>query len=448
MSSWTRVACPVDGARLVQVASTNVAGDAIHRWECPLGDWSGPWYTGLDVDEIHQIPETGRVTSFDGRITVAGAAGTEYTEGAVDATITGTAILWEDAGDTLRAVSATNRLPVSLPAGGSGLTDAELRATPVPVSGTITATGPLTDAQLRAVAVPVSGTVSTGGLTDAQLRAVAVPVSGPLTDAQLRAVAVPVSGTVTATGPLTDTQLRATPVPVSGTVSTGGLTDTQLRATPVPVSGTVTATGPLTDTQLRATPVPVSGTVTATGPLTDAQLRASAVPVSLAANQSVNNTQINGVAIAVGSGASSTGTQRVIEAGPAAADILVGHLAHTATTAAATVITVPINRVWRGTITVTCDVSNAATAALVGQALGVITTTGASAVPAAGTIASCEARLGVNAATGTHGTGAANSITIPIVISAGATALATVALTTTITGTAGRVACIASGVLI
>lgn len=41
-----------------------------------------------------------------------------------------------------------------------------------------------------------------------------VPVTGPLTDAQLRATPVPVSGTV-ATGGLTDTELRATPVPVS-----------------------------------------------------------------------------------------------------------------------------------------------------------------------------------------------------------------------------------------
>lgn len=46
------------------------------------------------------------------------------------------------------------------------------------------------------------------------------PVSGPLTDAQLRATPVPVSGTVTATGPLTDAQLRATPVPVTDKVST------------------------------------------------------------------------------------------------------------------------------------------------------------------------------------------------------------------------------------
>ncbi len=70
---------------------------------------------------------------------------------------------------------------------GGGLTDGELRATPVPVSGTVTASGPLTDAQLRAVAVPVSGTVTANtGLTQ------------PLTDSELRATPVPVSGTVVA----------------------------------------------------------------------------------------------------------------------------------------------------------------------------------------------------------------------------------------------------------
>ena len=67
------------------------------------------------------------------------------------------------------------------------------------------------------------------------------PVTGPLTDTQLRATAVPISGTVTAnTGltPLTDTQLRATAVPVSlasvpSHAVTGPLTNTELRATAV-----------------------------------------------------------------------------------------------------------------------------------------------------------------------------------------------------------------------
>lgn len=92
----------------------------------------------------------------------------------------------------------------------------------VTISGTITATGPLTDAQLRATAVPISGTVT------ANAGSGTMAVSGPLTDAQLRSTAVPISGTVTAnagtgtfavSGPLTDTQLRATAVPISGTVT-------------------------------------------------------------------------------------------------------------------------------------------------------------------------------------------------------------------------------------
>ena len=84
----------------------------------------------------------------------------------------------------------------------------------------LTDLNPLTNAQLRATAVPISGTVAVSGT-------------------------VPVSGTVTAntglTQPLTDAQLRSTPVPVSGTVTANTglsqpLTDAQLRATAVPVS--------------------------------------------------------------------------------------------------------------------------------------------------------------------------------------------------------------------
>lgn len=85
----------------------------------------------------------------------------------------------------------------------------------------------LTDAQLRATPVPVSGTVGVSGT---------VPVSGTFWQATQ-----PVS--IASWGGLTDSELRATPVPVSGTVG---------------VSGTVPVSGPLTDTQLRASAVPVS----------------------------------------------------------------------------------------------------------------------------------------------------------------------------------------------
>lgn len=97
----------------------------------------------------------------------------------------------------------------------------------------------LTADELRAEAIPVLGTVVIeGGLTDAELRASAVPVSGPLTDAQLRATAVPVSGTVSV-GNFPATQ------PVSGSVSVSNF-----PATPDPeythVVATVTASGDTT----------------------------------------------------------------------------------------------------------------------------------------------------------------------------------------------------------
>ncbi len=87
-------------------------------------------------------------------------------------------------------------------------------------------------------------------------------------------------------------------------------------------------TGPLTDAQLRATAVPVSlisttitGTVAATqsgtwniGSITTLPALAAGGNIigSLAANQSVNNAQIGGVAVAVGSGVTGTGVQRVV----------------------------------------------------------------------------------------------------------------------------------------
>lgn len=81
-----------------------------------------------------------------------------------------------------------------------------------------------------------------------------IDVTGPLTDAELRATPVPISGTVTATpsgtqdvnvtnasvavtGPLTDTELRATPVPISGSVSTTPVVATSSTITQVISTG-------------------------------------------------------------------------------------------------------------------------------------------------------------------------------------------------------------------
>lgn len=64
---------------------------------------------------------------------------------------------------------------------------------------------------LRSIYEKLTGTIAVTGTFWQATQ----PVSGPLTDTQLRATTVPISGTVTAVGPLTDTQLRATAVPVS-----------------------------------------------------------------------------------------------------------------------------------------------------------------------------------------------------------------------------------------
>lgn len=55
------------------------------------------------------------VTSFGG--------GTQYAEGTTAATITGTAMMWEDTSDTLRAVSAAKPLPVNIVSGSSAGTE-------------------------------------------------------------------------------------------------------------------------------------------------------------------------------------------------------------------------------------------------------------------------------------------------------------------------------------
>jgi len=86
-----------------------------------------------------------------------------------------------------------------------------------------------------------------------------IEVSGGLTNTELRATPLPVSGSFSVTGGLTNTELRATPIPISGTLTVNtGLTDTQIRATPLPVSGTLTVNTGLTDTQLRANPINVT----------------------------------------------------------------------------------------------------------------------------------------------------------------------------------------------
>lgn len=112
---------------------------------------------------------------------------------------------------------------------GGGLTDTELRASPVPIlgivaldAGTITALttgGGLTDAQLRAMAVDVTGEVALDAPT-----ILALTTGGGLTDLQLRASAVVV-----------DTELGLTAAVADGTANP---TITRIQAYPLIFNGT------------------------------------------------------------------------------------------------------------------------------------------------------------------------------------------------------------------
>lgn len=93
------------------------------------GTWSARITDGTDTADVLDLtnsnPLTVAIVDGDGTQITSFGGGTQYTEGGTDASITGTAILWEDTSDTLRPVSAAKPLPVEIVAGaGSGGTAA------------------------------------------------------------------------------------------------------------------------------------------------------------------------------------------------------------------------------------------------------------------------------------------------------------------------------------
>src|SRR3990167_6340522 len=234
-------------------------------------------------------------------------------------------------------LNADNRLRVSLETGGSGLTDAELRATSVPieqVSGstwsvsvndvfrtTVASTTLNSDNRLR-VSLETGGS----GLTDAELRASGVPiaqVSGATWSVEATATNLDIRDLANATDSISGYQVSGAVWSVSVndsfrttvasnlinaddrlrvSLETGGsgLTDTELRASSVPISQVSGAIWSVSVNDVFRTTV-VSNLINADdrlrvsvetggGGLTDAELRASSVPISQVsgANWSVN----------------------------------------------------------------------------------------------------------------------------------------------------------------
>lgn len=182
----------------------------------------------------------------------------------------------------------------------------------VPVTGSLSVTGGLTDAELRASAVPVS---LTGAATEAKqdagntsltsidgklpnLVTGRVPVDGS-------AVTQPVSGTFwqatqPVSGPLTDAQLRASAVPVSltSTTVTGTVAVTQSGAWNITdVSGTVSLPTGAATAANQATEIGSLASIDTKTPALGQALAAGSVPVVLTAAQLTTLTPLATVAV-------------------------------------------------------------------------------------------------------------------------------------------------------
>ena len=145
-----------------------------------------------------------------------------------------------DGSGVTQPISAVS-LPLPLGASTSALQtagNASLASIDSKLTAPLSVSGPLTDTQLRASAVPISGivTANIGTIssiaTESTLSALNLKIPSGLTVSSMRllvdgsGVTQPISGTIAVsnfpasqpvTGPLTDVQLRASSVPVSGT---------------------------------------------------------------------------------------------------------------------------------------------------------------------------------------------------------------------------------------
>ncbi len=171
---------------------------------------------------------------------------------------------------------------------------------PVSIAGSVTVTGPLTDAQVRATPLPVSGTVTANAGTGTMaVSAASLPLpSGAATAAKQPALGI--AGTASTDVITVQGIASGTPQPVSGTVTVGNaslaVTGTFFQATqPVSVAATVNVISP---------DMTASGTIT----VTDAVV---AAPAGAGAFTSGASTAGSYVAMACSAGGDSEWTVQI-----------------------------------------------------------------------------------------------------------------------------------------
>jgi hypothetical protein len=183
--------------------------------------------------------------------------------------------------------------------GADGTNDGDVSsANPMPV------TGPLTDTQLRASALPVSGTFWQA-TQPVSLASVPLP-AGAATDATLVTIASYLDTEIASAVSLLGT-IDADTSALAGCVA-GTKVQVDIVSGSVSITGSVAVTGPLTDTQLRASAVAVSAASLPlpTGAATEATLADVKTSVQLIDNAvsgaGFNITQLAGAAVPIGAG--------------------------------------------------------------------------------------------------------------------------------------------------
>lgn len=195
---------------------------------------------GTDTADILDLsnsnPLTVAIVDTNGDQISSFGGGTQYTEGDTDASITGTAILWEDGSNTLRAASSAKPFPVEIIAGaGSGGTaaadDADFTAgttSATPIMGVYESTpSSVTDGDLGTVGITVGRRMKTSATIDTALPA------GTNNIGDVDVLSLPTLANVTTLGTITNV------VHVDDNASTLSVDD---GAGSITVDGTVTVT--------------------------------------------------------------------------------------------------------------------------------------------------------------------------------------------------------------
>lgn len=242
-----------------------------------VGSITNPITVDTSVQHLNvEVQNSPNITTILNSVSIVVPEGDDETEGTTADLASGI-----DANGTVNAHlrQITKTLGTGITVTG-GLTDAQLRASAVPVSaaslplptGAATEAGNLATILVRLTAILAQldvalstraaesggnlatiaakdfATQTTLALIKAKTDNLDALLSSRTKPADQQHVVIDSSASIAVTGPLTDTQLRASSVPVSGPV-----TDTQIRATPLPVSGTVAVTNASLDGTTLAT---------------------------------------------------------------------------------------------------------------------------------------------------------------------------------------------------